>query len=452
MWVDRKEKKSIFINSLLNLKNQVLLVTGARQVGKTSFILNALETLKEYLQLKVNLLYSSTWKMSGVEYRGRDFFGKLETGEDFLKNIESETGLSQKPILIFVDEVDQYPLIMESIQTLAEFSDKYKFVFTGSNLENISVKNAATGRKKYFDLYPITFSEFLYTHDKRLFSYYNSLSLREKLTDYYHKKLSEFFKIYVRLGGLPKLVAAHLDPNLEKQSIPEIIKDLALSIEENVKTILGEKAKLYEYEDILRKLAFLSSNTLKISHLQVQHASRSEAKKIVAKTMGARVIHKIRLMNTESDLSKYIVFDVGLANYLLNGSYLLTQNIHPKNWAIQLETFVGQELVAHLTSRDDLFYWKSGNQAELEFLLRSPVLAGMDVKTDRGRNRSLASFALIEESAKYLVKIVGEGFECQDNFKARLPTDTKIKKIPLIVIPHYFTGRLVELIHETKRN
>lgn len=447
MWIERKNKKQGFIKNYLNLKNQVLLLTGARQVGKTSFILNALEELKEHPQIRVNLLYAGAWKINGVDYRGRDFFGKSGAGEDFLKNIEWETGSPSKPVLIFVDEADQYPLVMESIQTLAEFSNQYKFVFTGSNLENISVKNAATGRKKYFDLYPITFSEFLWAQDQHLFSHYSSLSLKEKnLTDYYHKKLSRIFEIYVRLGGLPKLVATHLDPSSETQTIPEIIKDLTYSIEENVKTILGEKAKLYEYEDILRKLAFLSMNTLKISHLQTQHANRTEAKKIVAKTMGARVIHKIRLMDTEHDLSKYILFDVGLVNYLLNGSHLLTQNIHPKNRAIQLETFVGQELAANLSSRDDLFYWKSGNQAELEFMLRSPFLTGIDVKTSKGGNRSLASFALKEEGAKFLVKITDTGFEYQKNFKAKLPTETKSKTIPLIIIPHYLVGRLTELL------
>ena len=87
MWIDRQQKKARFINSLVNLKGQVLFVRGARQVGKTSFILNALKELSPYPQLKLNFMYPSSFNLNDVNYLGRDFFGKSETGEEFLKNL-----------------------------------------------------------------------------------------------------------------------------------------------------------------------------------------------------------------------------------------------------------------------------------------------------------------------------------------------------------------------------
>src|SRR3989338_7282142 len=113
-------------------------------------------------------------------------------------------------------------------------------------------------------------------------------------------------------------------------------------------------------------MAHLSMNTLKFVHLQVQHAGRSEAKRLVYKTVGARVAHKIRLFESESDLSKYILFDCGIANYLLSGSDLLGSSVSEGNLAILAETYAGTELLAQMTTRDDLFYWKSGNRAEVE--------------------------------------------------------------------------------------
>jgi predicted AAA+ superfamily ATPase len=454
MWIERAEKKEAFVKAFLGLDKQVLLMRGARQVGKTSFILNALQGLSDYPQLKLNLLYPSSFTLDGVHYLGRDFFGNAPTGEYFLKNIEMQFGKTdlQKPPLVFIDEVDRHPLVMESIQTLAEFSYKYKFVLTGSNLENIAVKNAATGRKKYFDLYPITFTEFLLAGGlTKLHDYLHDLTFRETThSDFFHRQLCELVGTYLRIGGMPRIVDAYLDPGHASQPIPEIVKDLAVTIEENVKTVLGEKTKLYEYENVLRKLTHLSMSTLKYTNLQVQHAGRSEAKKLVAKTVGAMVAHRIRLFESERDLSKVILFDCGIVQYLLCGADLLRNAIGERNLAVLYETFVGTELIAKMVTRDDLFYWKSGNRAEVEYLLRSPRCVGIDVKSGRGDTKSLNSLAIFEPDVSCLVKISNESPRLERDYVALLPNYDKRRTIPLIVIPHYLTCRLFELLSEVK--
>ena len=224
------------------------------------------------------------------------------------------------------------------------------------------------------------------------------------------------------------------------------ISDLVSTIEENVKIVLDAKFKLYEYEDVLRKLALLSLDTLKITHLQVQHAGRSEAKKLVNKTVGARVAHKIRLYDSGTDLSKYILFDSGIVNYLLNGSDLLQSRIHPQHLAVMLETFVGNEIVSQLLTRDDLFYWKSENRAELEFLVRSPKFAGIDVKSASGTHLSLMSFAILEEQAETIVKVGANKFSYTPHYAAKLPNGPRERPIPFVQLPHYLAGRLMELL------
>lgn len=451
MWIERRDKKAKFIKDLSGLSRQVLVVRGARQVGKTSFILAALQDLSDFPQLKINFLYPSSFKLNGVDYLGRDFFGRGESGDEFLKNIEAKVGglkAREKPLLIFVDEVDRYPLILESIQTLAEFSDKIKFILTGSNLENIPVANAATGRKKNFDLFPITFREFMDAGDHAgLSAYLDTLSLGKKNfgTAFSHKQLNELVQIYIRIGGMPKVVDAYVSSFETRNQLPDIIKDLAVSVEENVKTVLGEKSKLYEYEDVLRKIARLSMNTLKFTHLQVQHAGRSEAQKLVSKTVGARVSHKIRLFESDRDLSKYIIFDCGILNYLLNGSDLLNAKINDRDGAILMETFVGCELIANLVTRDDLFYWKSENRAELEYLLKSPF-CGIDVKTSGGDNKSLNSFGIFEPQSEFLVKICNAPMSINDSHEARLPNVVRTRSVKLVTLPHYLTSRLVDLL------
>jgi len=325
-----------------------------------------------------------------------------------------------------------------------------KFIFTGSNLENIKVKNAATGRKHYFDLYPITFQEFLITSgDEKALRFFDTFSLKDTVwSEWAHTRLNQLTETYIRLGGMPKILDFYFSGKEKIEKIPNTIKDLTHSIEENVKTVLGDKLELYEYEDVIRKLAFLSQNTLKFTKLQVQHAGQKEAKRLVAKTVGARVAHKIRLFESEHDLSKYILFDCGIINYLLNGSHLLKNTISPSHLGIQYETFVGNELIAQLTSRDDLLYWKSGNQAEVAYVLRSPNLIGIDVKAKEGTSKSLNSFALFEPDASYIVKITSGPAILKKDYVAKLPNyDTK-RSITLISIPHYLTSRIHHLIEE----
>ena len=428
MWLERINKKDEFIQALLSLRSQVLIVRGARQVGKTSFIVNALKELHSHPHIRLNLAANHAHSVEGLEYFGRDYFGYTEGVEELLKNLTltyGKLGARERPLIVVIDEADRHPVSLEAVQKLA-----------------------ATGRKRYWDLYPLTFWDFLkaYSKDEEL-NYLRGISLKNPLySEHYHKELCELFDLYLRLGGMPRVVSVFLDP--QGQAIPSVISDLVASIEENVKAVLDQKSSLYEYEDVLRKLTLLSMDTLKFSRLQVQHAGRSEAKKLVNKTVGARVAHKIRLFDTESDLSKYILFDAGVTNYLLNGSDLLHQKMTSSHLALQYEAVVGNEIIATLPSRDDLFYWKSKRGAQVEYVLKSPAFIAIDVKTNRGDLRSLNSAALYEEDLDYLMKISREQIRVDIEHVARIPNQERFRKIPLIRLPHYLAGRVGELVRE----
>ncbi len=426
---------------------------GARQVGKTSFVLNALKELEEFPQIRVNLASNRKTTIDGVEYFGRDFFGAGEDAGQFINNIGLLVGnLSKlsKPVVVFIDEADRHPASLEAIQIVAGLSDRLKVVYTGSNLENIMVKNAATGRKQFFDLYPVTFFDFLKAYSKDdVLAYWSGVSLNDKgHSEMFHNELNGLFDLYLRLGGMPKILDSFIDRRPGMQQISGIISNLVETIEDNIKMVLGEKAKLYEYEDVLRRIAILSTETLKFSKLQVRHVNRGEAKKIVNKTAGGRVVHKVRLYESGVDLSKYILFDVGVLNYLLNGSDLVHQQITETHLACQYETVVGTEIISSLPTRDDIYYWKSQRGSQVEFMLKSPALIAIDVKTTRGDTRSLDSCAVFEKDVDYLVKSSREPGRFDVEHTARIPALGLSRKVPLVVVPHYLSSRLLELIGE----
>ncbi|MHC4871640.1 MAG: AAA family ATPase [Planctomycetota bacterium] len=453
MWIDRKDRKQRFLKILSKLKNEVLVVRGARQVGKTSFVQNAIMELKNSEICFINAAVPRKRMIQSREYYGRDYIGINTDASELLKNIEFTYGELDKrstPLIVFIDEVDRFPIILEMIQELAGLSSKLKVILTGSNLENIQADNAATGRKRYFDLYPITFIEYLNAIGKeREVNFLHEVTPDTEISDFIHNELSELFDNYMRVGGMPRILDLFISG--EVKEIPETIASLATTIEENVKAVLGEKSSLYEYEDVLRNLALASLDTLKFSRLQVNHAGRGEAKRLVNKTTGARVAHKIRLFNMEKDLSKYIIFDVGILNYLLNGSYLTQQAISTNRLAIMYESIAGQELIAALKTRDELLYWKSPRGAQVEFTLNHPILAGIDVKSTRGDTKSLASFAVLEEDASALIKVSSEPLKIYLSYEARVPNIDKSRKCPLLHIPHYMSFRIPALLNNLSK-
>ena len=127
----------------------------------------------------------------------------------------------------------------------------------------------------------------------------------------------------------------------------------------------------------------------------------------------------------------------------MNGSDLLRQKITAPHLAIQYETAVGNEIIATLPTRDDLFYWKSARGAQVEYLLKSPRFVAIDVKTTRGDVRSLDSCAIYEPELDCIVKISKQNISFNPHHLAKIPSQNK--QIPLLIIPHYLGGRLREI-------
>lgn len=446
MWIKRSAEKKL-VNIIKSLEKQVLIVRGARQVGKTAVIERCLDALDDMPNIRINLLHPNTIDFSGQRYYGRDFFGKADDGSEFLRNLRHIIK-SNETIIVFIDECDRYPLIMEAIQNLSQFTDEFRFVLTGSNLENLAPKNAATGRKRYYDLYPIGFKEFLEAIDAQdLIASLENTTINNvaKTTDFLHGQLEDHFSTFMRLGGMPRLLTSYIQRKPD-EFIASTVQDLATTIEENVKAVLGEKIVIYQYHDFLHNLCRQSLDTLKFSRVQSSHVSRNEAKRLVAKTVGARVAHKIRLWDSETDLSKYVLFDSGIANYLLAGSSLLANRLIETELAVLLETSIGNEIVRSLKSRDDLLYWKSENRAEVDFAIRSPRFTGIDVKAGHGAIRSLASMATREKATECIVKISNERPKFFRNYEAKSHDQSRI--IPFIQIPHYLSGELTRMLDD----
>ena len=136
--------------------NKILIIDGARQIGK-SYIINSVgEELFKDRYIKVNLLENPNVAR---------MFEKVTTVEDFyftLSTIAGDKMGNKNNTLIFLDEIQVCPNLITLLKFLKQ-DDKYKFIASGSLL-GVTLANTASIPIGYIEIkrmYQLDFEEFL---------------------------------------------------------------------------------------------------------------------------------------------------------------------------------------------------------------------------------------------------------------------------------------------------
>ncbi len=203
-------KRQIYPKLLAHLTNrQATVITGMRRVGKTT----ALHFLLDKVDHK-NKLYLDFEKVENRILFDENSYIAVEAGLRAL-------GLDlTKPAVLALDEIQ---LVTHSPSIIKYLYDTYsiKFILTGSSsyyLKNHFTESLA-GRKRIFELYPLTFDEFLafrgYTKTQ-----YESFS-RQPFLEVFYRLFRPEYETFLRFGGFPEVVLAET----EEDKI-EFLKDI----------------------------------------------------------------------------------------------------------------------------------------------------------------------------------------------------------------------------------
>ncbi|MBO4796492.1 MAG: AAA family ATPase, partial [Verrucomicrobia bacterium] len=135
--------------------NKVLIVSGARQVGKTYIIRDIGGKLfRSYVE--INLLEDSL---------GAGLFKNVRTVEDFYLALSMKAGnkmRDRKNTLIFLDEIQAYPHLLTLLKFLKQ-DNKYTYIASGSLLGVTLAESSSIpiGSIEVIQMYPLDFEEFL---------------------------------------------------------------------------------------------------------------------------------------------------------------------------------------------------------------------------------------------------------------------------------------------------
>ena len=214
-------KDSITVKEWLENSNKALLVTGARQIGKTWLIRD--EIAKSGLKLfEVNFINQPDM----VAYLNTEI-----SAEDFLVKLKMIMPEECKPheTVVFLDEIQKCPEIVTKIKFLVD-EGSFKYVMSGSLLgvELKGIASAPVGFLSIMKMYPMDFEEFMIANGvskTTLDMLKERFETCQPIDEFIHEKLLAMFFVYLIVGGMPDAVNKYIETK-DIREVDKIQKDI----------------------------------------------------------------------------------------------------------------------------------------------------------------------------------------------------------------------------------
>ena len=236
-------KDSIIIEEWLKSSDKALLVTGARQIGKTWLIREEIAK-SGYRKFEVNFIdQPDLVDYLNVKMSANEFLVKL-------KMIMPEDCKPQETI-VFFDEIQKCPEIVTKIKFLVE-EGSFKYVMSGSLLgvELKGITSVPVGYLTVLRMYPMDFEEFMIANNvskTTLEMLKAKFETCQPVDEFIHQKLLSLFFIYLIVGGMPDAVKIYI----ATKDIREVDK-----VQRDIVALYKEDFSQYESED--KKLKLIS--------------------------------------------------------------------------------------------------------------------------------------------------------------------------------------------------
>lgn len=366
-------KDSITIEEWIKNSNKALLVTGARQIGKTWLIRDEIKK-SGYTKFEINFIDQPDM----VHYLDAEM-----SADEFLVKLRMIMPEDCKPheTIVFFDEIQKCPEIVTKIKFLVD-EGSFKYVMSGSLLgvELKGIASAPVGYLSVLKMYPMDFEEFMianHVSKATLEMLKDKFETGQPVDEFIHQKLLALFFVYLIVGGMPDAVKTYI----ATKDIREVDK-----IQRDIVTQYKEDFSQYESED--KKLKLISIYDIIPAELNKQNKKfvftmldkelkfdRYENSFLWLKDAGVALpVYNVEapviplLASKSSNVFRLFFSDIGL----LTSAYpaatkieLINKNGEVNNGA-HFENAVAQQL---LCNGFELYFCKKKNIGELDFLI-----------------------------------------------------------------------------------
>lgn len=315
-------------------RSKIIIIYGARQVGKTTLVKTILKK-KENINKKI------------LEING----DRLNSHEISSRNLEKLKSLISGYEILFIDEAQRIPEIGINLKILYDNFPNLKIIVTGSSTLDLSssITETLTGRKKQYNLYPISFLE--------LQKQYNNFDLIEKLED------------RIIFGSYPEML--NIDNREDKtEYIYELTEDYLYKDILEIENIKYHR----KIRDLLKLLAFQIGSEVSFTELGNQ---LSLGKDTIARYIDllekSFVLFTLRgfsrnLRKEVNKKPKIYFYDLGIRNSIIdNFNYLNSRNDIGALW----ENFLILERIKknnYQKYHNNQYFWRTYTGAELDYI------------------------------------------------------------------------------------
>lgn len=427
-----------------NPRRKVLLLRGARQVGKTYIARQLGREFRSFVEVNLSEQPQLIKLFTG---------GSLDP-EPILESLAAFYGtqIVDGETLLFFDEIQESPAAIAALRFFQEKRPNLHVLATGSLLEFAleEVTSFGVGRIEYLYMYPLTFREFLVNlREELLLEQIGKASPLHPLSEPLHTKCLSLLKTYLLLGGMPEVIARYVESR-DMVEVARIVSSIVTGYEDDFAKY-KRRLKLDQLRETFRSAALQVGKKFVYSH-----AYRDASSKVVHQALNlitkAGIVHKVFHSSAngiplggEVDITKFktIPLDIGIFNRLRGVHLSDLAVIEPLELITKgelAEAYCGMELLwsKEPYSQEALYYWhresKSSN-AEVDYLIElHGEIYPIEVKASgKGAMHSMRMF-LREKGRKRGIRVSTENFARYD--------DT-------LVCPLYAVAELGRVVGET---
>ncbi len=276
--------------------SRVLIVNGARQVGKT-FLINS--TLKNFSKvISINL---------EEDLRLKREIDQTEDFTAFTLLLKQRKALEEnKGQILFIDEAQESAVIGRYVRFMKENWKGIKVILSGSSMNKLFNEETRipVGRIRYLTIHPFSFGEFLRFINKE--DLLLAACKEKTIPSFLHSDLLQLYDQYLAVGGMPAAVSAFA----EKENYKEILADILAS--QNEDFLRKESVKNYLFTDALKGVANHVGGISKYVHLA---QNNYDAKKIIEQLKAWNLVLEVEqkgLLSHQNFAPKRYLYDLGL--------------------------------------------------------------------------------------------------------------------------------------------
>ncbi|MCX6579532.1 MAG: AAA family ATPase [Candidatus Aminicenantes bacterium] len=351
-------------------RNNVIIVEGARQVGKSYMVNHVLQSQPlPYLSFDLEKDFKLRRQID-------------ETGDfsDFKTLMYDQYGLAKNSILFF-DEAQESKNLANYVKSFKEDWPEIQVILTGSSMNRFFSEDTRipVGRTRSITVFTFNFSEFIqYVKGEELADFLRSAP--DQVAPSRHKMMLDLFDRYMLVGGYPEAVIAYQNG----KPYYDIIDEIMAGLEEDFRRREAQQPELFRH--VVQAVANFIGSPSKLTHFDT---TKYQAKKIIEALKGWHIILEVEQCSFDPQRSNFLpkryLHDIGVVNRKRSvavPSVSILETIDP---ALRIplgglfENAVLLNLVKGEAARYAVGTWKKGNNSDIEvdFVLDVPEFGVM---------------------------------------------------------------------------